>query len=179
MELAKTRIQISGGTVGPWQCLKGIYKQEGFRGVFRGLGATACREVPAFGSYFVTYEVLTRSHQPVSTFTMLIAGGFAGIASWVVTYPVDVLKSRVQADGMSGTPQYKNFIDCLQKSVKNEGYGFLVRGIIPTVIRAFPTNAACFMVVTWSMRLMDGEYSLWEQCGDTFRNLKTTEISPA
>lgn len=179
MELAKTRIQITGDRIGPWQCLKRIHRKEGFRGVFRGIGATACREVPAYGSYFLTYEVLTRNSRPVSTVTMIFAGGFAGIVSWIITYPVDVLKSRIQADGMSGSPQYKNFVDCYQKSVKNEGYGFLVRGITPTVLRAFPTNAACFVVVTWSLRLLDGERSLLEKCGDALSNLKTTEVSPA
>lgn len=30
----------------------------------------------------------------------LIAGGVSGMAYWTFTYPFDVLKSRIQADGL-------------------------------------------------------------------------------
>lgn len=134
------------------------------RGVFRGLGPTVLREVPSFGTYFLTYELLTRSEGPVSTGTMLLAGGFAGMASWLVSYPVDVLKTRVQTDGNSdGIKVYNGLLDCYKKSVAREGYKFLFRGLMPTLVRAFPVNAACFTVVTWSMRVMDNEFQFYEE----------------
>lgn len=52
MELAKTRLQVQEeGTPkhkfkGPLQCLNHIFRTEGFRGIFRGLGITALRDVP-------------------------------------------------------------------------------------------------------------------------------------
>lgn len=106
MEMVKTRIQIQSGNQykSPMDCLSHIYKTEGFRGVFRGLNITLLREGPGFGSYFVAYEYLTRreSTEPISTFHMLMAGGTAGALSWLLAYPVDVIKSRIQVDGMSG-----------------------------------------------------------------------------
>lgn len=158
MELAKTRIQIQGyGS--PIKCLRDIHAVEGFRGVFKGLGITVIREVPAFSSYFVTYELLTRNsdNAPVSTLRTLLAGGLAGTASWVLTYPIDVIKSRLQVDGMSGQSKYTGALDCLKKSISAEGYGFLSRGLTSTIVRAFPTNAACFTVVTWTFRLCQNE----------------------
>lgn len=162
MELAKSRVQVAGDNIGPLKCLSNIYKYEGIKGVFRGFGITTLREMPAFGSYFLSYELLTRTKDGMraSTATMLFAGGMAGCISWVIVYPVDVIKSRVQVDGMNGFPKYKNSWDCFQKSIASEGYAFLGRGLIPTLIRAFPTNAACFTVVTWSMRLLSGEMNL-------------------
>uniref|UniRef100_A0A1Y1KAE3 Mitochondrial basic amino acids transporter n=1 Tax=Photinus pyralis TaxID=7054 RepID=A0A1Y1KAE3_PHOPY len=161
MELVKTRVQIAGDNLKPLECLKSIYKTEGVRGVFRGLGITAVREAPAFATYFVTYEYLTRSEDNTrtSTATMLMAGGLAGCASWAIVYPVDVVKSRLQIDGMNGAPKYKSAWDCCRKSIASEGYAFLTRGLTPTLIRAFPTNAACFTAVTWSMRIFNGEIS--------------------
>ncbi|XP_014471271.1 PREDICTED: mitochondrial basic amino acids transporter-like isoform X2 [Dinoponera quadriceps] len=156
IELAKTRMQLQsssqGGSQGPMQCLRKIYRREGYRGVFKGLGITFLREGPSYGVYFVTYEMLTRtpSNQPISTFHMLLAGGLAGSASWVISYPVDVIKSRVQAE--SGN-RYSSSWDCLKKSVRAEGYTCLFRGLNSTILRAFPMNAATFTVVTWMFRL--------------------------
>lgn len=157
IELAKTRLQLQSqsqsNVKGPLQCLKSIYRQEGCRGVFKGLGITFLREGPSYGVYFVTYEMLTRtqSNQPISTLHMLMAGGLAGTASWVISYPIDVIKSRIQAETNN---RYSGALDCLRKSVRAEGYTCLYRGLNSTIIRAFPTNAATFAVVTWTFRLL-------------------------
>ena len=37
-----------------------------------------------------------------STVSVLFSGGMAGIFSWLVTYPQDVIKTRIQADGYGG-----------------------------------------------------------------------------
>lgn len=156
IELAKTRLQLQstgqGNSQGPMQCLRNIYRQEGYRGVFKGLGITFLREGPAYGVYFVTYEMLTKtsSKQPISTLHILLAGGLAGTASWVISYPVDVIKSRIQAESSN---RYSGALDCLKKSVRAEGYSCLFRGLNSTILRAFPTNAATFVVVTWMFRL--------------------------
>ena len=83
---------------------------------------------------------------------MLFAGGMAGTASWVLTYPLDVIKSRLQAD-VSG--KYSCAMDCFRKSVVSEGYTCLIKGLNSTIIRAFPTNAATFAVVTWTFRIFN------------------------
>lgn len=158
MELAKTRLQLQSSSgerfSGPVECLRYIYRGEGLRGIFKGLGITFLREAPGYGTYFLTYEALTRSNSstPISTFQMLMAGGLAGTSSWVVTYPIDVIKSRLQADI---TGRYSGAVDCLRQSISAEGYACLFRGLNSTIIRAFPTNAATFTVVTWSLRLLN------------------------
>ncbi|XP_013384816.1 mitochondrial basic amino acids transporter-like [Lingula anatina] len=170
MELAKTRMQIQGQGesrtqfkstkhlyTGPIDCLKKIYKAHGIRGVFKGFTLTIVRETPSFGIYFATYEFLCRQmvEQPdddVSMLGLLVAGGCSGMAAWIVTYPVDVIKSRIQADGANGPNQYKNAYDCFQKSIKAEGLGCLWTGLNSTLLRAFPVNAATFTVVALFLR---------------------------
>lgn len=161
MELVKTRLQVqrNNAYTGPLNCLIQVFKVEGIRGMFRGLGTTICREIPGFGTYFYAYELMTRISSengepgpPISTFHMLLAGGLSGTLSWVITYPIDVVKSRLQADGCGGVYKYTGFMDCLKKSITSEGYGVLTRGLTSTILRAFPTNAATFTVVTWVIR---------------------------
>uniref|UniRef100_A0A3Q3IXQ1 Solute carrier family 25 member 29 n=1 Tax=Monopterus albus TaxID=43700 RepID=A0A3Q3IXQ1_MONAL len=91
-------------------CLVRIYKKEGIRSINRGMVTTLVRETPGFGVYFLTYDVLTHSlgcepEDPYMSTKLLFAGGMSGIASWLSTYPVDVIKSRLQADRVGGVRQ--------------------------------------------------------------------------
>lgn len=95
-----------------WQ----IFRESGICGLYRGLTATALRDT-GYGAYFFAYEATCRlfssppSIDPTSTDLMahvekevstlswpalLLAGGVAGIVGWVVTFPLDVVKTRVQ-----------------------------------------------------------------------------------
>ncbi|CAG9835186.1 unnamed protein product [Diabrotica balteata] len=163
MELVKSRMQVAGTQAGknPLDCLLRIYKQRKLLGVFQGYGITLIRDVPAFTTYFVSYEYLARTEegQVPSSATILFAGGTAGVISWIIPYPLDVLKSKIQVDGMT-SKQYSGLYDCFKKTVNTEGYRSLYRGMTPTLIRAFPVNAVTFFVVTWTMRIANMEFRL-------------------
>ncbi|KAB5539947.1 hypothetical protein PHYPO_G00095190 [Pangasianodon hypophthalmus] len=163
MELAKTRMQMQGTGEkkkstrkvykNSLDCLARIYQREGVRGVNRGMVTTLIRETPAFGVYFLVYDVLTRSLgcEPDDSYMipkLMFAGGMSGIASWLSTYPADVIKSRLQADGVGGKFQYSGIMDCTRKSLEQEGWRVFTRGLTSTLLRAFPVNAATFATVT-------------------------------
>lgn len=65
MELAKTRLQLQESMnahtkhSGPITCLKHIWKHEGYRGVFKGLGITAARDLP--GNFLYNFENQTKN----------------------------------------------------------------------------------------------------------------------
>lgn len=165
MELAKTQLQLQThklGAVkfnGPTQCISYVYQCEGVRGIFRGLGATALRDVPGFASYFVSFEFLMRLKTDPGILYTLFAGGFAGCFSWMFTIPIDVVKSRLQADGMSGDQRmYHGMIDCFRKSYQSEGSAFLTRGLSSTLLRAFPMNAVCFLVVSETLKYWQNHF---------------------
>ena len=67
-ELIKCRLQLGstdplhGSYKGPVDCLRHLLRTEGWRkGLWRGLGATAAREVPGNIIYFTSYSVRSRS----------------------------------------------------------------------------------------------------------------------
>lgn len=160
MELIKTRLQLQHTNAAatqfqnPFQCLSQIWRTERLRGVFRGLGITAARDVPGFSSYFVCYEIMTRNTPNPTALHTLMAGGMAGTLSWVLTFPVDIIKSQLQADGMAaGQNKYNGTWDCARKGYREEGMRFFTRGLTSTLFRAFPMNAACFLVVSWTLKL--------------------------
>ena len=85
--------------------------------------------------FLIFFFFFTRGHES-NTAWVFAAGGLSGIVSWVFTYPQDVIKSRIQADDICPKNRaYRNAYHCLKVSIKNEGYGMMVRGIGSTVIR--------------------------------------------
>ncbi|XP_036267544.1 mitochondrial basic amino acids transporter isoform X2 [Pipistrellus kuhlii] len=158
MELAKTRLQLQDvGAArtyrGSLDCLAQIYRREGLRGVNRGMVSTLLRETPSFGVYFLSYDLGTRALgcEPGDALLvpkLLLAGGTSGILSWLSTYPVDVVKSRLQADGVRGAARYRGIVDCARQSYRAEGWRVFTRGLTSTLLRAFPVNAATFATVT-------------------------------
>ncbi|XP_073097965.1 mitochondrial basic amino acids transporter isoform X2 [Manis javanica] len=167
MELAKTRLQLQDAGPartyrGSLDCLAQIYRREGLRGVNRGMASTLLRETPSFGVYFLSYDVLTRALgcEPGDRLLvpkLLLAGGTSGILSWLSTYPVDVVKSRLQADGLRGAPRYQGILDCVSQSYRAEGWRVFTRGLASTLLRAFPVNAATFATVTVVLTYARGE----------------------
>ncbi|XP_021498244.1 mitochondrial basic amino acids transporter isoform X1 [Meriones unguiculatus] len=164
MELAKTRLQLQGPRTykGPLDCLVQIYRQEGLRGINRGMVSTLLRETPSFGVYFLTYDVMTRAMgcEPDDRLLvpkLLLAGGTSGITSWLSTYPMDVVKSRLQADGVHGVTRYHGIADCIRQSYQAEGWRVFTRGLGSTLLRAFPVNAATFTAVTVVLSYTRGE----------------------
>ncbi|XP_073869307.1 solute carrier family 25 member 45 isoform X6 [Macaca fascicularis] len=101
---------------GPVHCAASIFREEGYRGLFRGAWALMLRDTPTMGIYFITYEGLCHQYTPEgqnpSSATVLVAGGFAGIASWVAATPLDVIKSRMQMDGLRRRV-YQGVLDCM------------------------------------------------------------------
>ncbi|XP_031245233.1 solute carrier family 25 member 45 isoform X2 [Mastomys coucha] len=141
---------------GPVHCAASILREEGPQGLFRGSWALVLRDTPTLGMYFVTYEGLCRQYTPEgqnpSSATVLVAGGFAGIASWITATPFDVIKSRMQMDGLKGR-KYGGMLDCMASSFRQEGIGVFFKGMTLNSARAFPVNAATFLSYEYLLRL--------------------------
>ncbi|XP_005064030.1 solute carrier family 25 member 45 [Mesocricetus auratus] len=141
---------------GPVHCAASILREEGPQGLFRGSWALVLRDTPTLGMYFVTYEGLCRKYTPEgqnpSSATVLVAGGFAGIASWITATPFDVIKSRMQMDGLKGR-KYQGMLDCMASSFQQEGIRVFFKGMTLNSARAFPVNAATFLSYEYLLSL--------------------------
>ncbi|XP_004596739.2 solute carrier family 25 member 45 isoform X1 [Ochotona princeps] len=140
---------------GPVHCAVTVFWEEGPRGLLRGSWALALRDTPTLGMYFVTYEWICRRYTPEglnpSSSTVLVAGGFAGLASWVTATPFDVIKARMQMDGLQQRA-YRGFLDCAVVSFRQEGLGVFFRGLTLNTARAFPVNAVTFLSYEYLLR---------------------------
>lgn len=90
-------------TTGAWKLTKDIVRTNGIRGMFVGLSSTIAREMPGyfafFGSYELTRQVLAKPGQTkedIGWQRTMLAGSVSGIVLWLVIFPADVVKSRIQ-----------------------------------------------------------------------------------
>ncbi|KAF8319187.1 mitochondrial carrier domain-containing protein [Cantharellus anzutake] len=164
-ERIKVVLQVQGqGTAataynGPIAAVRGLYKEGGLKSIFRGSGATLVRDGPGSAAYFVTYEECKKALTPAGSDpsqlnlgAVIVSGGMAGVAMWSLGIPPDVIKSRIQS-APQGT--YSGFIDCARKTIAQDGVMALFKGFGPAMARAFPANAATFLGVEASLKLMD------------------------
>jgi len=128
--------------------------------------ATALRDVPGFGVYFGVYFSLShavmqkgQTLKDINAIQLIVAGGLTGIASWVYSYPADVIKSKIQAEGLAPVGKYRSYTDCIRTSIKSDGYTVFFRGISVCLLRAFPVNAAVFAGVELALLLLEDSKS--------------------
>uniref|UniRef100_S4RJ68 Solute carrier family 25 member 48 n=1 Tax=Petromyzon marinus TaxID=7757 RepID=S4RJ68_PETMA len=145
---------------GPIHCVWLTVSRGGLRGLYRGAGAMLLRDVPGYCTYFVPYVLLcqlfTPSGQPEPSMGAIwVAGGLAGSLSWGLATPFDVVKSRLQADGVVET-KYTGAWHCAQHSYRAEGLGVFFRGLTVNLVRGFPMSAAAFLAYEFSLRAIRG-----------------------
>ncbi|KAF8807735.1 hypothetical protein BYT27DRAFT_7233219 [Phlegmacium glaucopus] len=165
VERAKVLLQVQGqgGSErkykGVTDVLKHLYKEGGLRSIFRGTGATLARDGPGSAAYFAAYEVTKKALTPAGASpsdlnlgAIILAGGTAGVAMWSLAIPPDVLKSRLQS---APTGTYSGMLDCARKTIAQDGVRALWKGFGPAMARAFPANAATFLGVEASRKVLD------------------------
>ncbi|XP_071828307.1 mitoferrin-1-like [Apostichopus japonicus] len=77
--------------------------------------------------------------------TFMIAGAIAGIMEHCVMYPVDCVKTRMQAlSPAPGTPHYRNVGNALKTIVRQEGLSRTLRGLPLVATGAGPSHALYF-----------------------------------
>lgn len=80
------------------------------------------------------------------------AGGFAGVSSWSLLFPVDLVKSRVQRSFIN--PTFLQIRQVVHDLWMRKGIVGFYSGLSTTMIRAFPIHAAYFFVYESVMRYL-------------------------
>ncbi|XP_025779722.1 solute carrier family 25 member 48 [Puma concolor] len=149
---------------GPVDCIATIVRTEGLAGMYRGVGAMLLRDVPGYCLYFIPYVFLNDWITPEactgpSLCAVWLAGGMAGAISWGTATPMDVVKSRLQADGVY-LNKYKGVLDCISQSYQKEGLKVFFRGITVNAVRGFPMSAAMFLGYEFSLQAIRGDHAV-------------------
>jgi solute carrier family 25 protein 33/36 len=128
------------------QILRSVYRTEGPRSLFKGLGPNLIGVVPARCISFYVYgngKRLMAEHWnngQEAAWVHLAAGAAAGIATSTMTNPIWMVKTRLQLDKNTALQQagegaavthrqYRNSADCIRQIVRDEGIRGLYKGM--------------------------------------------------
>ncbi|KAH9904448.1 mitochondrial carrier [Xylariomycetidae sp. FL2044] len=151
---------------GPLDCVRQLSSARSggvSRGLYRGSAVTVLREAQAYGVWFLAFEYLMNAdaarngvaRRDVPSWKVALYGGLAGEALWLGSYPLDVVKSKMQTDGFGRDGmRYKSMRDCFAQTWRAEGLRGFWKGLGPTLLRAMPVSAGTFAVVEATMRAL-------------------------
>ncbi|XP_044057395.1 solute carrier family 25 member 15a [Siniperca chuatsi] len=170
-ELVKCRLQamlemeaagkITGGQKSTvWTVVKEVMKTNGPLGFYQGLSSTIVREIPGYFCFFGAYELcrstfaqyMGTDKDGIGILPLMFSGGFGGACLWLVVYPIDCVKTRIQVYSQTG--KQKGFLKTFLGVIRTEGFTALYSGLTPTMIRTFPANGALFLAYEFSRKFM-------------------------
>ncbi len=141
--------------------MKEILDKRGFRGLFRGFCVTFNRDFISGGVYFLVYyickqisfEQLNPENAFHSIITFGLSGGIAGGISWLVTHPLDTIKTIIQmGDLKENTLRQKDVMDKLCQNGYFKGIFSSYRGGFPSVL-CYILGCSTFFIVYEIMKV--------------------------
>ncbi|XP_027926596.1 mitochondrial substrate carrier family protein B-like [Vigna unguiculata] len=155
LDLVRTRLAAQRSSIyyrGISHAFSTICREEGFSGLYKGLGATLLGVGPNIAISFSVYEGLRsfwQSQRPDDSTVMvsLACGSLSGVASSTATFPLDLVRRRMQLEGAGGRARVYNtsLFGTFKHIVRNEGLRGLYRGILPEYYKVVPSVGIVFM----------------------------------
>ncbi|MQL94885.1 hypothetical protein Taro_027545 [Colocasia esculenta] len=145
LETIRTHLMVGSSGHSTTEVFQNIMKHEGWTGLFRGNFVNVIRVAPSKAVELFVFDTGKKLLSPkpgeqpkIPLPPSLVAGALAGVSSTLVTYPLELLKTRltIQRD------VYDNLLHAFVKIVSEEGPAELYRGLIPSVIGVIPYAAS-------------------------------------
>ncbi|KKK21165.1 hypothetical protein P175DRAFT_0443933 [Aspergillus ochraceoroseus IBT 24754] len=171
-EFIKCRAQLDARPgVSSWTIAKDIIRNHGWRGLYYAGGITCARDSIGYGFYFWSYEYCKRlmssgddESSNYLAMKVLLCGGIAGIVTWASVFPLDVIKTRLQASTIEPHVEDRpllqsqrnrrtlNAYQLTREVYTTEGVKAFYRGLGVCSLRAFIVNAAQWATYEWLMK---------------------------
>lgn len=168
LDLVRTRLAAQRSDMyyrGIGHTIRTICRDEGFFGLYKGLGATLLGVGPSIAISFSVYEALRsywqfqRPHDS-TVIVSLTCGSLSGIASSTATFPLDLVRRRMQLEGVAGQARvYKTgLFGTFGHIFHNEGLRGLYRGILPEYYKVVPSVGIVFMTYETLKKLLSNGF---------------------
>ncbi|KAL3993751.1 Mitochondrial 2-oxoglutarate/malate carrier protein [Acanthocheilonema viteae] len=130
-----------------------IVREEGVFTLWRGCGPTVLRAMTVNAAQLGTYSqskeaLLSPKFFKEGMMLQLAASMISGLATTIVSMPIDIVKTRVQnMRVIDGKPEYSGILDVWSKVISNEGFFSLWKGFTPYYLRMGPHTMLTFIIL--------------------------------
>jgi solute carrier family 25 (mitochondrial dicarboxylate transporter), member 10 len=130
-----------------------MLREEGLASLWRGVWPNSMRAVLMTASQLASYDgfksmILMNTSLSDNLSTHFLASFCAGFVATAICSPVDVIKTRIMS-----AHENRGVLTLLPEIVKNEGFGWMFRGWVPSFIRLAPHTIATFMFLEQHKKL--------------------------
>jgi solute carrier family 25 phosphate transporter 23/24/25/41 len=156
MEVVRSRLAVSEVSVykGIYDCTLSTYRS-GIRGFYVGLTPSLLGIFPyaaidlTIYDFLRTYYIKNYDALPTPIFS-LVCGAIASSVGQFVAYPLDLTRRRLQVQGVNTKTdtsiKYTGTIDCIKKTLYNEGFRGLYKGMTPNLLKVIPAVSMYYVV---------------------------------
>jgi len=162
--LVKTRLQTQPifknqprAALGTLQTVRAIVREEGVRGLYKGLGASFLASTQAMVQFPIYEELKTlmcnQNHTvQKKTCSYLAASAISASLACIITYPAEVVRARLQAQGHVRV--YEGVLHAFRKIWVQEGASGLYRGLFTSLLKMTPAHAISFTTYEFILRFL-------------------------
>eukprot|EP00884_Botryococcus_braunii_P016663 jgi/Botrbrau1/3680/Bobra.0008s0009.2 len=150
-DVIKQRLQVARSPYkGIWDCIHKTWRKDGIGAFFRSYRTTVLMNVPYTAVNVPVYEstkkLLGKAGEEEGLLAQLTAGSMAGASAALLTNPLDVVKTRLQLEGVNSATRYGTtaVVPILRSIVREEGQGALWWGVRARVLFHAPAAAICW-----------------------------------
>ncbi|KAL4906438.1 hypothetical protein BDW74DRAFT_132434 [Aspergillus multicolor] len=157
LDVIKTKLQAQGGFVRRGKMVEAktlyrgmlgtgrvIWREDGIRGLYQGLGPMLLGYLPTWAVYLAVYD-RSREYYYETTGSWWLSRGYAsitaGACSTIATNPIWVIKTRLMSQSLRSTTegfrapwQYSGTWDAARKMYKTEGIRSFYSGLTPALL---------------------------------------------
>ena len=94
------------------------------------------------------FTVTTQGVARMQVTMSLACGGAAGLISSTATFPLDLIRRRMQLEGQGGLIRYRGYADVARAVFRNGGFKGFYAGIIPEYYKVRLAGPTCVLVCT-------------------------------
>ncbi|TXG54971.1 hypothetical protein EZV62_020227 [Acer yangbiense] len=166
MDLVKTRLQThacEGGKVPNLGTMsRDIWVHEGPRAFFRGLVPSLIGIIPYAGIDLAAYETIKdmsrkyilHDSEP-GPLSQLGCGTVSGALGATCVYPLQVVRTRMQAQRGNTDTAYKGMSDVFRRTFQHEGVRGFYKGLFPNLLKVVPSSSISYMVYEAMKKSLD------------------------